>query len=205
MAYLKGAIESVQRSVRKGDKKQLERSLAGAVAWFFCVVEHYEELPLARAMASKYSLRHCTYCRRMPCACKSRRQAIKEVKPNRRQLKWGLAQWCHHLDTVYGMANRRDGLDRAINRLGEEMTEVDRAIVGRFNLRSTPDQIQWYLARELADVLAWIIAVANICQVNLEVVTWRVYRKGCPVCRKSPCACPPVLSVGRELRRIGSI
>src|SRR5947209_6466250 len=47
------------------------------------------------------------------------------------------------------------------------------------------------LAMEMADVLAWLVTLANIRDVDLEAAYMQKYGLACPGCRTSPCACDP--------------
>jgi len=47
------------------------------------------------------------------------------------------------------------------------------------------------LALEMADVLAWLVTLANIRGVDLEAAVRRKYMAGCPGCHASPCTCIP--------------
>jgi NTP pyrophosphatase (non-canonical NTP hydrolase) len=42
---------------------------------------------------------------------------------------------------------------------------------------------------EFADVLAWLVTLANIANVDLEAGLVAKYGAGCPGCRQSPCVC----------------
>lgn len=42
---------------------------------------------------------------------------------------------------------------------------------------------------EFADVLAWLASLANLLDVDLELVSVRRYGSGCPKCRSIPCKC----------------
>ncbi|MEO6811181.1 MAG: MazG nucleotide pyrophosphohydrolase domain-containing protein, partial [Isosphaeraceae bacterium] len=55
-------------------------------------------------------------------------------------------------------------------------------------LRSgTPEE----LALEMADVLAWLVTLANIRGVDLEAAVWQKYGRACPGCGAVPCVCDP--------------
>lgn len=41
---------------------------------------------------------------------------------------------------------------------------------------------------EFADVFAWLVGLANLLNIDLEKSIGR-YRRGCPKCKKIPCAC----------------
>src|SRR3954471_22514674 len=47
------------------------------------------------------------------------------------------------------------------------------------------------LALEMADVLAWLVTLANIRGVDLEAAVRKKYGSACPGCRALPCVCDP--------------
>ena len=47
------------------------------------------------------------------------------------------------------------------------------------------------LAAEMADVLAWLVTLANVRGVDLEAAVRQKYGRACPGCRSVPCACDP--------------
>jgi NTP pyrophosphatase (non-canonical NTP hydrolase) len=47
------------------------------------------------------------------------------------------------------------------------------------------------LAAEMADVLAWLATLANLCEIDLSAAFVQKYGRACPGCGVSPCACPP--------------
>jgi NTP pyrophosphatase (non-canonical NTP hydrolase) len=46
------------------------------------------------------------------------------------------------------------------------------------------------LAAEFADVLAWMITIANVVEVDLNAAISKKYGSGCPGCRQFLCTCP---------------
>ena len=46
------------------------------------------------------------------------------------------------------------------------------------------------LAEEFADVLAWLVTIANIANVNLTEAIADKYGSGCPGCNQFICTCP---------------
>jgi NTP pyrophosphatase (non-canonical NTP hydrolase) len=57
-------------------------------------------------------------------------------------------------------------------------------------LRSGTDED---LALEMADVLAWLVTLANVRGIDLESAVLRKYGRACPGCGASPCVCDPSL------------
>ena len=47
------------------------------------------------------------------------------------------------------------------------------------------------LAREMADVLAWLATLANLRGIDLEAAVRDKYGGGCPGCGALPCTCDP--------------
>ena len=45
------------------------------------------------------------------------------------------------------------------------------------------------LALEMADVLAWLVTLANLRGIDLEAAVVRKYGKACPGCGDVPCSC----------------
>ena len=46
------------------------------------------------------------------------------------------------------------------------------------------------LAAEFADVLAWLVTIANVADVNLSAAVAKKYGSGCPGCQQFVCSCP---------------
>ncbi len=45
-------------------------------------------------------------------------------------------------------------------------------------------------ALEFADVLAWLVTIANVADIDLEAAVNRKYGTGCPGCGHLACTCP---------------
>ena len=43
----------------------------------------------------------------------------------------------------------------------------------------------------MADVLAWLVTLANVRGVDLQAAVSRKYGRGCPGCGATPCRCDP--------------
>jgi len=46
------------------------------------------------------------------------------------------------------------------------------------------------IALEFADVLAWLVTIANVVDVDLDEAVKRKYGGGCPGCGRLACTCP---------------
>ena len=190
--FLNIGIGDLQEAVRKQmSSVTLETALARVVARIACIVEHFEGLPLRASMLKKYPLYGCSYCTHFPCSCKERRPEPTICLPDPKQFTWTLAQWCEHFNAVYGDRNRARGIENVMNRLFKEVSELlSLAMRGNsVSIPTTQDEIEREFSFELADALAWTIAVANIYRTNLERVVLDRYGNGCWKCRKSRCEC----------------
>jgi len=81
---------------------------------------------------------------------------------------------------TYVARDRSRGVDATFRWFTEEVGELARAI--RKGDRRN-------LELEFSDVLAWLVSLANLMEVDLETVVGR-YAASCPKCGASPCTCP---------------
>ncbi len=72
------------------------------------------------------------------------------------------------------------GIDGTFMWLMEEIGELAAALRKR-------DQEN--LAEEFADVLAWLVTIANVAEVDLAQAITAKYGSGCPGCQKLICLC----------------
>jgi NTP pyrophosphatase (non-canonical NTP hydrolase) len=86
------------------------------------------------------------------------------------------------ISELYGAKDSARGDSATFLWLAEEFGELATA------LRSGTDE---ELALEMADVLAWLVTLANIRGVDLEAAVWRKYGEACPGCQATPCRCDP--------------
>lgn len=73
------------------------------------------------------------------------------------------------------------GVEGTFMWLMEEIGELSSA------LRSDDRQ---NLSEEFADVLAWLVTIANVCEIDLTEAVSQKYGKGCPGCSRLVCTCP---------------
>ena len=83
---------------------------------------------------------------------------------------------------TYGERDAQRGLLGNLGWFVEEVGELSRAL-----RRGTPAQRD----EEFADVLAWLVSLAEQSGVDLEAAALTRYGSGCPKCSTLPCACPP--------------
>lgn len=73
------------------------------------------------------------------------------------------------------------GVDGTFMWLMEEVGELAAAL-----REGTPE----HKAEEFADVLAWLVTIANVAGVDLTAAVAKKYGTGCPGCGKLVCECP---------------
>ena len=81
---------------------------------------------------------------------------------------------------MYGSKDAARGVDGTFMWLMEEVGELAAA------LRSGTPAEQ---AAEFADVLAWLVTIANVANIDLSAAVAKKYGRGCPGCGKLACTC----------------
>ncbi len=192
------ALADLRKAIRKGCKKEiLEIALARCVSRIFCISHQKYKLHLllTEAMCQKYPKEKCAYCQNRPCTCpKENRKNIQlEIDPIQQtgQLEWSLKDWQGNLCELYGDRNKKEGVEEILNRLSEEVSEIRELEKTSPTSKKTNDEIKMKFARELSDALAWVIAVANFLEIDLELAVLNRFGNGCQTCGKMKCECGP--------------
>ena len=81
---------------------------------------------------------------------------------------------------MYSRKDEARGVEGTFMWLMEEIGELAAA------LRESPRED---VAREFADVLAWLATIANVAGINLTEAMQEKYGNGCPGCQKMVCEC----------------
>lgn len=89
------------------------------------------------------------------------------------------------IDRMYSDKDRARGSAKTFLWLAEEVGELASAIAKR--------QDQDHLAGEFADVLAWLVTLANVEGVDLEDAV-KKFTGGCPGCGEFVCRCDSKLT-----------
>jgi len=203
LGFLQLAVGDLQDRVRKGDREGTENALASVVAWISAVAIYFDSLPLPEAMAKKYPSR-CSYCQAMPCACTERRPDSRLVSASSVQINWSFADWCDHLDRLYGEKNRVRGIDYTVIRLFKEECEIRELAINLRPERATLDEREMEYALEISDALAWTIAAANVLGLPLESVIIDRFGARGPTSTSASCECPLFVSEDGHTSRVGS-
>lgn len=88
---------------------------------------------------------------------------------------------------MYGEKDKARGVAGTFMWLMEEVGELSTALRERSGSADTASD---ELAFEFADVLAWLVTIANISGVDLQAAFLAKYGKGCPGCGRVLCVCP---------------
>jgi NTP pyrophosphatase (non-canonical NTP hydrolase) len=84
------------------------------------------------------------------------------------------------IDRMYSRKDQARGVEGTFMWLMEEVGELAAAL-----RESSKEEI----AREFADVLAWLATIANVAGINLTEAVRLKYGQGCPGCREMVCRC----------------
>ena len=99
---------------------------------------------------------------------------------NREVRSLSLADLQALIRTMYSSKDEARGVDGTFMWLMEEIGELAAAL--REGNREE-------LAREFADVLAWLATIANVAGIDLEQAVLEKYGRGCPGCGQFICRC----------------
>jgi NTP pyrophosphatase (non-canonical NTP hydrolase) len=91
-----------------------------------------------------------------------------------------LAELQSRFNAMYGEKDQARGAEGTFLWFCEEVGELAAAL--RVGEREN-------LAAEFADVLAWLVTLANVAHVDLTSAIRQKYGQGCPGCGSVPCRC----------------
>jgi len=145
-------------------------------------------------LIEKYPKSGCSYCGKKPCECAViRPEDIVGANSSAEQKKWTISDWQNHLNDVYGADNKKRELDFVSGRLVSEIGELSEAaiLMEKYEKSDTnkSEKFRDEATSEAADVIAWIFAVCNEVDTDLQKAFVERYGKGCPNCHKFPCRC----------------
>jgi len=188
--YLSLGICDLQDATRKDRNSEIIGvAFARVTARIFCIAEHFWSLPLVEAMSQKYPMHYCSYCQSFPCKCTEKRPDVIVSSVSEEQLTWSLSQWQQHFDALYGDKNRQKGMDNILNRLFKEVGELLSLLMMIPNTNLKLSEIEEEFSFELADALAWDIALANFLGIDMEQAVMERYGDGCWRCHQNFCVC----------------
>ena len=110
----------------------------------------------------------------------AQQESIMSHVPANDSRSMSLADFQSLIRTMYSSKDEARGIDGTFMWLMEEVGELAAAL--REGDRAA-------LAREFADVLAWLATIANVAQIDLEQAVIEKYGRGCPGCGQFVCQC----------------
>lgn len=79
---------------------------------------------------------------------------------------------------LYFERDSKRGIEKTMLWLIEEVGELAEAVRKKSNI-----------GEEIADVFAWLVSLANLCDIDVEEEVLRKYPGYCIKCGKKPCEC----------------
>jgi NTP pyrophosphatase (non-canonical NTP hydrolase) len=92
-----------------------------------------------------------------------------------------IADLQRHIRQMYYEKDVVRGVDGTFMWLMEEVGELASALRGKDRQN---------LAEEFADVIAWLVTIANVADIDLAAALSAKYGSGCPGCSRLVCTCP---------------
>lgn len=190
--FLFSALTALEAAERKGTAPNYSVLLASIFARLVCIIDIEGDAGVRKfvqAVAEKYR-GSCAYCHAIPCNCPVRGPRIDPESGDASSADinaWNLGDLQQRLEKIYGERNRLSGTREAILRLFAEVAEISAHTLSAFATETKTPPDGYY--EEAADALAWLLAVANLLEVNLPHAVHERYDNGCPACRNLPCTC----------------
>jgi NTP pyrophosphatase (non-canonical NTP hydrolase) len=175
---------------RKEDYKKLWRDLPDVFAWL-CAFANRTELLLEEVVWHKFP-NVCPYCLKPEsCSCIAENRSIMEddalQQYRRKPYPETLDGWEEMFERIYGNVNTIQSSKGIGFHFMEEVSEVARELRREHHAE---------LKNELADVLAWLVAVYHRAQAHqsgkpttLSACIWAIYPGKCDKCGSCPCEC----------------
>lgn len=182
-----GTYREIAKGIRTEDREEALSALPKAFLWFLSLCSMLN-LDTERIVWAKYP-GLCPYCGAVQyCSC-----ITQPEKPTILYRNDGgtpphsLDEWQKMFERIYGKVNRLLPLTTIGFHLGEELAEVSTA----FRFRDSENRRQ-ELENELADVFAWLMALAIRYNTMLSTIAYEAYPGVCDTCRNPKCTCPKV-------------
>jgi NTP pyrophosphatase (non-canonical NTP hydrolase) len=205
--FLHNAVRTLSKLIRNKtqNKDILAASLASIFARTAAFADSFVNLPVIEALCEKYPSMYCAYCTHSPCICEvDRKQEVTLASVSPAQMAWPVKEWVYHIKVMYGQNNREQGIYFVLVRFTEEMHEAESAHL--FDDPSNPKinltERRQMIAREFADVFAWIFALADILELDLDRELEHRYGGSCHRCGCRPCNCVSPLALERRANPI---
>ncbi|NOX55866.1 MAG: nucleotide pyrophosphohydrolase [Planctomycetes bacterium] len=93
------------------------------------------------------------------------------------------------IQQMYSSRDEQRGVDGTFMWLMEEVGELAAALRQASETQPASHAAADHLAEEFADVLAWLVTIANVAKVDLQKAVWEKYGQGCPGCGQMVCEC----------------
>ncbi|MDP4009492.1 MAG: hypothetical protein Q8P53_00720 [Candidatus Shapirobacteria bacterium] len=188
--FYRGVADLVDAVRKEANEYNVENMLARVVSRIFCIANGINNVSVAEGMRIKYPANGCFYCHNVPCQCQEKRnEPDTTLDVSSAQKNWSLKDWQKHLNNLYGDKNKNHGISYMLLRLSSEMGEL---ITEEHQVsKRMMDEIESGYQLELADSLAWTIAVANFLNIDIQHAVESRYKNGCQKCSQPSCVCGP--------------
>ena len=111
------------------------------------------------------------------------------TSPAELKSSFSLAEFQSLIQQMYSSKDEARGVDGTFMWLMEEIGELAAALRTAGADESSVATRRADLAAEFADVLAWLVTIANVAEVDLQQAVWEKYGRGCPGCGELECRC----------------
>lgn len=92
-----------------------------------------------------------------------------------------IQEFQNHMKRLYYHKDSKRGAEKTYIWFTQEVGELGKAML---------DKDKEAIKNETSDVLAWLLSLCNLLDIDLEEAAVSKYGNNCPKCNKSPCECP---------------
>ncbi len=195
-SFFAGAIGMITEHGRGRVRTPLPKLVASLFSRFAAVVDFFRNDRLfVKTLCGKFPAKFCLDCGKTECDCGEGRATYRPpVTPTSgcgdSHANWDLSNWQDMLRTRYGGVNAERGIDDTFRRLDRELSELTSIVTDPLCFTQHSSVVIARYMEELADIFAWIMAVATLLGVDLQQAVVDTYGQGCPSCpARIPCGC----------------
>jgi NTP pyrophosphatase (non-canonical NTP hydrolase) len=216
LAKLMGNVITLTHVLRKtpNELETINRSLTNVFIWTTSVA-NIADINMQEIIKEKFG-EGCPHCKQMPCFLVQGERCEKPlesaVKINQLTIPTSLSNWQEHLKKMYSnnytgdlIQSMRFCSNKVLEETGELIGSAYADIEKELNGVSFDSVLTSSFKSEMADLIAWSMAVANCLDVkkgrySIEISLNEKYKDGCPYCKSPKCICKKEKTFMEELK-----
>jgi len=217
LAKLIGNVVTLTHALRKtpNESDTISRSLTNVFVWT-STIANLADIDIQEIMKEKFG-EGCPHCKQMPCLLAEGKKCEEPAEPilkiNQTTIPMSLDNWQDHLKRMYSNNYKGDLIqsmrfcsakvsEEAEELIGSAYADIDKELKGV----SFDSVLASSFKSEMADLIAWSMAVANCLDAkngkySIEISLKEKYKDGCPYCKSPKCICKKEKTFIEDLKK----